>query len=331
MRPRKQQRTLPSCVYFRHGAFWFVKRGKWTRIGTELNEALGEYARLTSTSGAGLNKWIDEALAAHKKTVKASTFKQYQWAADKLKAAFVEFSPEQVRQKHVALWRRSLADTPNMANRCLSVARIVFAYMVEQQIIDDNPAIGVKPYAETKRERLLSRDEFTKIYQQAPPRLQSMMDLMYLTGQRLMDVVGIHESQMGIEGVAFRQAKTGNRLIVRWTPELRAVVDRARALNKVRSLTLFRGRLGAPPKYRSVYVQWTTACRAAGIVDAQARDLRAMSATDTKAQGKNATKLLGHTSPAMTDRYLRDRLPEVVDGPSIGQVLDVGQTAKEKQ
>jgi integrase len=218
-----------------------------------------------------------------------------------------------------------------MANRCLTIARIAFGYMAEQQLIDGNPAVGVPPYGEPKRERLLSPDEFAAIYEKAVPRLRAMMDLMRLTGQRLMDVVGIHESQIGAEGVAFKQAKTGARLVVRWTPELRAAVDSARALNKVRSLTLFRGRLGAPPKYRSVYVQWTTACRLAGIADAQARDLRAMSATEADAQGKDATKLLGHTTSATTRRYLRGRVVPVVDGPSIGQVLDVGQSGPAKQ
>src|SRR5690348_10736789 len=125
MRPRKSQRELPACVYLRHGAFWFVKRGKWTRLGSELREALSEYARPTSTDGGGLGKWVAEALRAHSHQISPSTLKQYEQAARRFEAAFVEFAPEQVRQKHVAAWRRSMADTPTMANRCLSVARIV--------------------------------------------------------------------------------------------------------------------------------------------------------------------------------------------------------------
>ena len=332
MRPRKQQRTLPSCVYFRHGAFWFVKRGKWTRLAADLGEALNEYARIHDPKG-GLDKWVDEALEAHRKGKKVapSTFKQYGHAAKNMKLAFAEFAPDQVRQKHIYQWKRAMAETPNMANRCLTVARIVFGYLAEQQIVDGNPAIGVPPYEESKRERLLTSAEFSAIRDKAVPRLQSMMDLMFLTGQRLMDVVSIHEADIKPEGLYFQQDKTGTRLTVRWTPELRAAVDRARALNKVRSLTLFRGRRGTPPKYRSVYVQWVDACRLAGVVGAQARDVRAQSATEAQAQGINATKLLGHASEAMTKRYLRGKVVPLVDGPSIGQALDVGQTGQEKQ
>lgn len=335
MRPRQKDRHLPECVYFRHGAHWLVKRRKWVWLGVHWpGDARNEYDRLTGSPGNGLGRWIDEALAAHRKERKVaeSTMKLYITAGEKMKLAFADFAePSQVKQKDIAVWRRDMADIPNMANRCLTTARIVFGYLVEQELVDSNPAIGVRPFAEVPRERLLSADEFAAIRDKAVPRLQCMMDLMFLTGQRLMDVVGIREADIKPEGIYFKQGKTGSRLTVRWLPELREAVDRARALNKVRSLTLFRGRLGSPPKYKSVYRQWRDACALAGIVDAQARDVRAMSATQADAQGKSATKLLGHASEQMTKTYLRGRVVPLVDGPSIGQVLDVGQSDPKKQ
>ena len=47
-RPRKKDRHLPACVFQRHGAIWYVKRGKWTRLGptSDLAGALAEYARI---------------------------------------------------------------------------------------------------------------------------------------------------------------------------------------------------------------------------------------------------------------------------------------------
>lgn len=59
--------------------------------------------------------------------------------------------------------------------------------------------------------------------------------------------------------------------------------------------------------------------RIIGITDDNSifRDLRAMAGTAAKAQGKNPTALLGHTSAAMTARYLRDKEVSVVDGPTI--------------
>ncbi|MFN8758694.1 MAG: tyrosine-type recombinase/integrase [Tagaea sp.] len=252
--------------------------------------------------------------------VSPETAKQYRVAARKLQGIFAEFAPHDVQSRHVAQMRRGLAGTPNMANRCLTVLRLVFDYAVEEQLVDGNPCVGVKRLAETKRERLVELDEFNRIRAVAPPRLQCVMDLAYLTGQRIMDVVSLHRSAIRDEGIFFRQAKTDTRLIVRWTPELRAAVERAKALGgKVEGMTLFRTRDGTAPAYRTVRDQWVAACQKAGVADTTMRDLRAMAATHAKRQGIPATALLGHTSEAMTARYLRDREVPVVDGPRIGQ------------
>ena len=48
MRPRQKDRHLPPCVYHRHGAFYLVKRGKWTRLADEYHAALIVYARIVA-------------------------------------------------------------------------------------------------------------------------------------------------------------------------------------------------------------------------------------------------------------------------------------------
>lgn len=326
MRPRKSNRHLPPCVYQRHGAFWLVKRGKWTRLGGDLPSALAEYARRVQpqTSGA-MPALIAEAIAAIPH-IADSTRKQYETAGRLLAETFAEFAPDQVEQRHIAQFRQALVETPNMANRCLSVLRQVFDYAVAQQLVGNNPAIGIKPYREAKRGRLIGPDEYAAIRAAAGPRLQCAMDLMVLTGQRVTDVLRLRLDALRPDGIYFRQRKTGAQLIVEWTPELRAVVERCKTLNgNVRALTLMHGRRGKAPDYRTVRDQWASACAAAGVLDAHMQDLRAMSGTAAKAQGHDAQKLLGHTAPGMTARYLRDRTPPVVQGPSIGQLLDVGQ------
>lgn len=74
---------------------------------------------------------------------------------------------------------------------------------------------------------------------------------------------------------------------------------------------------GGAPDYRSVAEQWARACEAAGVDDARLNDARAMSATAAMRQGQNAQALLGHTSAAMTARYLRERGTPEVTGPVI--------------
>lgn len=315
-RPRKTDRHLPACVYQRHGAFWYVQKGRWTRLGADLPSALAAYARLRERPTGGMVALIDDALAHMRPKLKPSTAKQYEAAAKKLREILAEFAPEQVRPKHVAAIKVALREHPNMANRCLSVLRSVFALALEWQLVESNPCVGIKRHVEAQRERYLTDEEFAAIRAAGSARFQVMVDLLYLTGQRVSDVLAIRLGDLTPEGIRFRQGKTGAKLLVAWTPELRAVVERAKGLGgNIRALTLFYTRRGGVPAYSTVRDQWQAACAAAGIEDAHIHDLRAKSLTDAKRQGLNPTALAGHTSSAMTERYIRARETPVVQGP----------------
>lgn len=326
-RPRKKDRHLPECVYPKHGAYWYVKNGKWQRLPptgpSTLSSALEAYAALVETPRGGMPALIDEALVVICKRVAPSTAGQYEDAAKILKRKLVQFAPAQVRPVHVVQLRQSLVATPNMANRCLSVLRSVFDYALEQQLIDSNPAIGVKRLKEKKRDRLITPQEYVAIYAQAGPRLQVIMDLCIRTGQRITAVLRIRRADLTEEGIRFGRHKTEGKGVTAWTPELRAVVERAKTLDgKISALTLLRNRRGKPPDYRTVRDQWDEAVRAAGVSDAHLHDLRAVAATWAKRQGLNPTALLMHSSPAQTERYLRGREEPVIEGPSFGHLID---------
>lgn len=317
-RPRKHKGPYPPCFYPKHGAYYLVKANKWTRLGTDLGLALAEYARLMETARVGgMPALIDSALSLITPGLAKTTRTQYAGAAEVLKRKLRQFEPHEVKGRHVAAIMESLASTPNMANRILSVLRQVFDYAVKRQLIDDNPCNRIPRHHEAKRTRLLSDDEWQAIHAKAGPRLRVIMELQYLTGQRIGDVLSIRRSQLTDEGITFEQQKTGARLLVRWSPDLRAAVAAANALSSVQALTLLRGRDGGPPDYRSVAAQWAKACEAAGVKDARLNDGRAMSATAARRQGQDAQALLGHTSAAMTARYLRERGTPEVSGPTI--------------
>jgi integrase len=322
-RPRKKDRHLPKCVYLKHGAYWLVRKGKWNRIGTTLHEALATYASLYEQSEGTTAALIDEAVLALQGKWKPNTAKQYAIAAKKLKKILAEFEPSQVKPKHASQIKTSLAKTPNMANRVLSFGRLVFGWAFEQQRIDLNPFFGISRHPEAKRGRLLGVDEYAAIYAKAGPRLQVIMDLLVHTGQRINAVLRIRRADLLEDGIRFPPHKTETKRIVRWTTDLREIVERAKTLNgNIRALTLLHNRRGKTPDYRTVQLQWQNACTAAGILDARLHDLRALAATEAQKQGKDATALLGHTNPQQTKRYLRGKEEPVVDGPSIRRPID---------
>lgn len=321
MRPRKKDRHLPPCVYHRHGAYWLVKKGVWKRLGKELPKDI-----VLNRPRTAMTALIDTAMETIKPGVSKSTWGQYLTAAERLKYAFEPFTPQQLTTADVWEFRDGWANTPNMTNRCLSLLTQILNYAVRRRIIPSNPAIGVEKHDERERDRLITIVEYDSIYDKAGPRLQCIMDLLYLTGQRVNDVLTIRRDALTENGIYFKQQKTENKLLVQWTPELRDAVDRAKALTKdIPTLTLFSGRYRKAPDYRSVKLQWDTACKKAGVTNAQMRDLRAMSITEAEDQGKNPTTLAGHSSEAMTKRYLRRKKVAKVDGPSM---KDYGKTKK---
>ncbi len=300
MRQRKADRHLPPCVYHKHGAYWLVRSGKWHRLGTDLATSLAEYGRRIATPTGGMADLIEEAFPHITKTVAESTAHQYRVCANKLKEILAEFEPSQVRPKDVAGLKRMYVDHPNMGNRMLSVLRSVFAYALEAELVEMNPCIGVKRHSEAWRDRLVTPAEFEAIREKAVPQMQVIMDLLRLTGQRVSDVLKLRVSDLGDEGIFFRQGKTGARLIVRWTLDLRAAVERAKTLRgNVRALTLFHSRTGGMPAYETIRDKWERACELSGVQDARIHDLRAMALTgrqgaDARPAGARRPHVPGH-------------------------------------
>ncbi|WP_325437588.1 tyrosine-type recombinase/integrase [Pseudomonas nitroreducens] len=321
MRPRKKDRHLPACMYHKHGAYYLVRKGKWERLGEDYQASLLEYARKTSqTSIGGMAALIDKALKHHIKIKKlaANTVLQYEQAAERLKDIFAEFEPEQVLPKHIAAVKVDLAGTPNMCNRILSFARVVFGYALEWGMVDSNPCVGIKRHEEARRDRYITDAEFAAILNSCSPYIRNILEMAYLTGQRISDVISIHLSDISEGGIAFTQQKTGSKLIVSMTPDLEEVIAKAKALpRKIRTLTLFCARAGRPVSYHTVKEAFAKAREQAGVADVTIHDIRAKSLTDADNEGKNAQVLGGHSDPRMTARYLRGRLPKIAQAPTM--------------
>jgi integrase len=208
-RPRRVNPDgLPPCCYWKNGAFWLVKKRKWTRLGADRREALVEYARITSAPKTGsMPGLIDRVLKYHIKAEQLSeqTANAYQSAAKRLKEVFRDFEPEQVRPKHVAALRVADAETPGAANRNQTVLKIVFRYAMEEGLVDSNPVIGARTFKMPKRRRYISSAEFWRIHAQAGERLRVIMELCFYTWQRIGDVLGIKFDDLGEDWIYFDQ------------------------------------------------------------------------------------------------------------------------------
>lgn len=79
------------------------------------------------------------------------------------------------------------------------------------------------------------------------PVIPVAMNLAYLTGMRLGDLVALRWDQIEAEGIRVRQSKTGAKVLLEWTPFLRMAIDAAKQMRPtVRGLHVLRKRSRQP-------------------------------------------------------------------------------------
>ena len=88
------------------------------------------------------------------------------------------------------------------ANKALAVVRKLFNWAVERGLLDQSPCAGINaPARSTKRDRVLSDDEFIAIWRAAIEMgypFGSIVQLLLLTGQRREEVAGLRWSELDL-------------------------------------------------------------------------------------------------------------------------------------
>ena len=307
-------------MYHKHGRYWYVKAGHWHKLSKDKSEAFRQYLRITSPKG-GVADLIDKTIA--NLDIKESTRDQYLQMVPLLKTLFSGFAASEIDTQHIYDIKHRYKKKVSKFNRMRSILISVFQYAVERGECRFNPVREVPPYPEKGRDKYLTDDEYLAIRAKARPWLQIMMDLAYYTGQRVSDIIMFKESDVRAGEVYFRQRKTDNRVEIELNESIQAAVKQARALHKTPGIYLFRTKAGKPYSYYTVRDAFRKARIAAGVENAQFRDIRAKAATDAERDGINPTLLLGHSSPGTTKRYLRNKRTIRSTGlSSIRQVLD---------
>lgn len=302
-------RKLPRYMHFKHGRYYFVKANKWHPLSKDYAESLRLFADRVNVNPKGaLDSLIERALDDMKIEVAASTFKNYLICARRVSTSFAEFGPQQIKPQHIAEFLDMHKATPSMANLMRSFLKGMFQRAVRWGIVDANPVRDIEQFKTKKRDRYITADEYRAIHEHASPTLRCLMDLAYITGQRIGDVMGIRYADIDDTGVFIRQQKTGNRVLISMTPDLEATIAQARAIHRsVKGLTLFHKNDGTPLAYTTIYGHWKRACAAAKVENAHFHDIRAASATDAKSYGLDSKTLLGHTTDSSHNRYLRSK------------------------
>lgn len=298
-------RKKGKAYYYDHGG----RPRRWTPLGSDRAKALAEYDRLEgrepNKTFGDLARWF---LATQTATLAANTRENYERHTYALIRMFGEAAPDLIKPEHIAIYREKC--TPGNAAVRVGLLKTIFSKAVELGLAEKNPAREVRRPKTAVRARYLTDAEFIAIRSHAPDFLAVAMDVAYASGLRPGDVFRIRLSDIGPDGLYVAMQKTGKRVIYELTPELSEAIGRAKALPRsVKGMHLFCDRRGQPYKAEAVQRRFAAAARAAGVMDAQFRDIRAKNATDDPT---GAQKRLGHASAKMTERYVKAREVEKV-------------------
>lgn len=149
--------------------------------------------------------------------------------------------------------------------------------------------------------------------------LAALVDMAYLTGQRISDLLSLEWSSFGRDGIVFKPSKTskstGASVLIEWTPKLRDVERRLRELRKERRAFgpfVFTKQNGQQYSYWGASTLWRRARDRAGIADCRFNDMRAKALTDTEEnQGMQAARRKGaHSTEQQTSDYVRHKRPQ---------------------
>jgi len=314
---------LPRRVYLKHGRYWYVQLdGKWrglTREKDGLPAMLRELARLHEGEIRGhllpavITRWQQDKEAAGE--WESSTRRNMERVCKQLAGRFVEFSPSQVTAPVVAQYLKPYLNRPRTYNLHRSVLRQVMSFAALEGLRDGhNPVDDVPQRKLAKRRRIVTDAEVLKIKAELMKAKRGgrahcvMVDLCMLTGQRIGDVLRMRWQDVTDDGLLVDQGKTGEPLLIEWTPALRAAVDAcAEGRDKIGHLLVQS--TGKPYRYSGVRSAWVRALERAEIEDLNIHDLRGRAGADvTDERGPyEAQKLLGHASVTMTEGYTRGK------------------------
>ena len=210
---------------------------------------------------------------------------------------------------------------PGTINKILNAVKSIYARAVEWEAagLEKNPAHGIKQLPDHPRhEKFLTQDEASRLLGAVATSqnkmLGSIVALLLLTGCRKREVLDARWEYIDFEHglLTIPLSKSGKPRRVLLSPAAKAVI--------IQSKQILRAELGEEADtcpwilpnpatgqpFNSIYHSWNTARQSVGLGDVRVHDLRHSFASALVNRGAtlfDVQKLLGHSSPQMTERY----------------------------
>ena len=346
-----KDRSLPPRIFPKGRWYYLVRADGNKRIWTKLTKVADGlpmlYRKLADIEAADIQSDLMPAIVAGwRRDVSESTHSKKTQADDlyltkEIATRFAEFRAADVRPPDVKAFLKSYRDRPRTHNSYRSMMRELMRYAEEEGHRDPgtNPVDSIRTMTVKARDRYITDSEMRRIkfhaiysdQQLARPKavriknrsglmVCALVDMAYLTGQRIGDLLAMQWSSVTDKGILFAPSKvansTGVKLIIKTTPALQVVIGRLRLLRKEKAkgnsrvvTHVFSTQSGQPYHYSGARTAWRRAATRAGIENARFHDLRAKAITDVDEDRGigQAQRMGGHSTQAQTADYVRHK------------------------
>ncbi len=231
---------------------------------------------------------------------------------------------------------------PAAARSAVVAAATMFQWAINRELLEINPARGVKKPPAGKRETFLSDEQVSRLFAtiadmerdgRLAPTFGDTVRLLALTGARRSEIEGLRwdevDLQRGIAILPAHRSKTGRKTIPLGAPALAVLAQRKSMTGD--SAYVFPGLRGGDGPANAVSKNWGRVRKAAGLPGVRLHDLRHTLASFLVARGASLPvigRVLGHTNAATTQRYAHlqaDPLRAIVDDATSRFVAPVNE------
>lgn len=299
-------RDLPPRLYRKHGAYYYVRDHVWTHIGRDYGQALRTWAEWEGRNAEGVHtiaQVIARYLADSKGRLKPSTLDEYGYAMRQLVPVFGMMPMAALRREHVYEYVRRRGNVSGNRERALLSA--VYTWALNAGIYAGaNPAAGLRyRNPERPRQRYITDVELQTLIDHAWPRWKPFLRFAYLTGLREGDLLRLRLSDRQQDGILVDTGKTGRRVLIGWSPELRTLWASMKK-DRIGTAPLLINRDGEAYTSSGFRASWRKLKLRAGLPDVHFHDIRKKTGSDADSLA-HAAQLLAHEDEGTTRKHYR--------------------------
>lgn len=328
---------LPNRVYQKSGSYyWFPKGGSWIRLcrvddgELKMLERLAAEKRKHSSESRGTGdmpvrvaEYVKDKRADHRES-------SWHYYGEYVKDGFADVNVQHVDNAYVIdFLNQNWKDKLPMRRSMRAFLKGFFQWCREKRyFVGENPCNGIKLKIPKPRDVYIPDDHFDLIrarLETINPMILCLVDLCYLTAQRSTEIRSLLWKKDGEDcnwvdrdkGVIhFCPSKTrdSSGLAVDWkiTPEIEAVLERARSTGKIKSQLVIHNRSGKFQTDTTALAVWRRACIAVNLPYPAytIKDIRAKALTDAERAGYDVKAIkdaAAHAKISTTETYFKQR------------------------